>query len=102
MGVLIAATWMVATRLAMPWESVIYRDKKDLTAFVRLGQFASLDACRNASLSALDALGSIQTGTYECGQYCRAMGGLTQPQKWYEGIAYTPDDDTHICQTTAR
>jgi hypothetical protein len=99
---LLAGTWFIATHLALPWEGSIYPNKADLTTFVRLGRFASLQACRNASLSALHTLGALPRGSYECGQYCRVLFEPEQPLRWHEGLSYTLDDAMHLCQETAR
>ena len=101
-AILLTGTWFIATHLATPWEGVISPNKADWATFVRLGRFDSLEACRDAALTALDKLHALQRGTYECGQYCRAMTESPQPLRWHDGLAYHFDDEVHICQETAR
>jgi hypothetical protein len=103
MATLVATgTWFVAVHFATPWEGSISPNKADLSTFVRLGKFPSLEACRNTALTALEKLGALQRGTYECGQYCRPFAALPQPLRWHDGLAYRFDDEIHICQETTR
>ncbi|ADQ85197.1 hypothetical protein [Methylovorus sp. MP688] len=52
------------------YDSYVYPDKLELDDPIALGQFPSLQACREASLAKLKELNAESTGDYVCGQNC--------------------------------
>lgn len=59
------------------WSGVIYPDRGDLIDYTRIGEFESLEACRNAALSRLELLQKLDEGDYECGLNCEpGLSGL--------------------------
>lgn len=52
------------------WTGIIYPDKSNLSNFKNIGEFKSLEECRNAALNALRKISSISQGDFECGLNC--------------------------------
>ena len=52
------------------WEGFVYPNKDDLTKYRYMGEFDSLEACRNACLSELGRTNAYN-GDYECGKNCK-------------------------------
>ncbi len=59
------------------WEGYVYPNQQDLTRHLYVGEFESLEACRDAATAKLDELGALSRGDYECGKNCRTEPGLT-------------------------
>lgn len=69
--------WALAFLLALcagcsgdTYDSYVYPDKLELDDPIALGQFSSLQACREASLAKLKELNAQAAGDYVCGQNC--------------------------------
>ena len=59
------------------WESFLYPDKNNLSVHIELGEFGSLEDCRDAILGHARMKGMIiGTYDYECGLNCKDSGGL--------------------------
>lgn len=61
------------------WEGFVYPNKNNLSTFVNIGSFETLESCRAKSIARLDALSKRLTGDYECGKNCDSgakLGGL--------------------------
>lgn len=59
------------------WDGFVYPNKNNLSEHVNIGEFNTLQACRDAALSALASMRG--SGDYECGLDCddgRKMGGI--------------------------
>jgi hypothetical protein len=52
------------------YDSYVYPDKLELDDPIALGQFGSLQACREASLAKLKELKAESAGDYVCGKNC--------------------------------
>jgi hypothetical protein len=52
------------------YDSYVYPDKLEMDDPIALGQFGSLQACREASLAKLKALNAEAAGDYVCGKNC--------------------------------
>jgi hypothetical protein len=52
------------------YDSYVYPDKLELDDPIALGQFTSLQACREASLAKLKTLDAQTKGDYVCGKNC--------------------------------
>jgi len=59
------------------WEGYVYPNQQDLTRHLYVGEFESLEACRDVATAKLDELGALSRGDYECGKNCRTEPGLT-------------------------
>ena len=59
------------------WEGYVYPDKNNLTRHIYVGEFKSLEACRDTATARLELLGALSRGDYECGKNCRTESGLT-------------------------
>jgi hypothetical protein len=53
------------------WAGFVYPDRNNLAVHRELGEFKTLEACRDASRLYLADIGSQATGDYECGKNCR-------------------------------
>jgi len=53
------------------WNCVVYPDRKDLTEFLKIGEFNTLGECGIAAVKTLDRLHALERGDYECGKNCR-------------------------------
>lgn len=53
------------------WEGVVYPNGDDLTNYRFVGEYESLEACRDACLAELNRIGSHK-GDYECGKNCKS------------------------------
>lgn len=66
------------------WTGIVYPDKRDLTRSQQTGVFSTLEACRSACASRLDAMSASVRGDYECGLNCEAnddLGGILVCEK---------------------
>jgi hypothetical protein len=52
------------------WEGFVYPDKNNLANHLSIGEYSSLENCRDAARSALKDISSITSGDYECGLNC--------------------------------
>ena len=52
------------------WQSKVYLNKQNLTNYRIIGEFSSLEECRDASLNYLRGIKALDTGDYECGKNC--------------------------------
>lgn len=53
------------------WTGVVYPDRGNLLLYRELGEFASLEECRESAQSYLREIGAAERGDYECGKNCR-------------------------------
>lgn len=58
------------------WTAWVYPDVSNIKRSLELGQYPSLEQCKTASLSKLEALKLTQRGTYKCGLNCSYNEGL--------------------------
>jgi hypothetical protein len=58
-----------------PWTGWVYPDHHDLSQQVSLGEFASLNDCRKATLGFLQNSPTPENGAYQCGLGCRWDAG---------------------------
>ena len=73
----IAAYWIVTVTLGREtWRAFVYPDRGDLLEHRDLGEFDSLEECRDASLAYLSEMGASQIGDYECGLNCRSDASI--------------------------
>ena len=61
------------------WRGVVYPNRDDLTKYREIGNFDSLEECRAAALSAIEAKGWGGRADYECGLDCEARLGAGGP-----------------------
>jgi hypothetical protein len=69
------------------WEGFVYPDKTNLAMHVYIGEYNTLEKCRDAAIQNLRSLGREMEGDYECGLNCETQKG------W---------DDIRVCKTTNR
>ncbi len=53
------------------WTEIIYPDKSNLSNFKNIGEFKSLDKCRNEAVSFLRIIEAQNKGDFECGLNCK-------------------------------
>lgn len=53
------------------WTGIVYPDRSNLFEEVRIGVFATLEACRDAALATIDDRAWSASADYECGLNCR-------------------------------
>ncbi len=59
------------------WMATVYPDKNDLTIHRNLGEYNSLNACRDAIYTYMQDMNILETGDYECGKNCRQKSGMS-------------------------
>jgi hypothetical protein len=52
------------------WTGIIYPDKSDLSNFKNIGEFKTLEECRNESIHFLRGISAQYSGDFECGLNC--------------------------------
>lgn len=53
------------------WKGFVYVDREDFdTPQLFIGEFESLEACRDACRAKLEELNALSSGDYECGKDC--------------------------------
>ena len=68
------------------WEGFVYPNAEDLTNHRYVGEFDSLEECRDACRAELSRIGAYNKGDYECGKNCKS------DSNW---------PDSRICEETA-
>ena len=61
---------IIVTGCADRWQGIVYVNKQNPTTNRNLGEFYSLEDCRDASLNYLRGIKALDTGAYECGKNC--------------------------------
>jgi len=59
------------------WEGYVYPDRGNLPDHLYVGEFQTLEACRDAATTKLKQIGVLSRGDYECGKNCRTESGFT-------------------------
>jgi len=68
------------------WQGWVYLDKTDLTRSISLGEFSTVDECRESARDMLSARNALYSGDYECGLNCK----------------YDSSMDINVCEDTIR
>lgn len=55
------------------WTGIVYPDKSNLSNFKKIGEFKSLDECRNESIYFLRKISAQYSGDFECGLNCKGL-----------------------------
>ena len=55
------------------WTGIVYPDKSNLSIFKKIGEFNSLEVCRNEAVSVLRRISSQYSGDFECGLNCKGV-----------------------------
>jgi len=58
------------------WEGFVYPNRADLTVHRNIGVYDSIEGCRDAAISKLEALNALIKGDYECGLNCEERDGF--------------------------
>jgi hypothetical protein len=58
------------------WEGYVYPNKNNLNNYIYVGEYQSIEACRDAATAKLEEIGASIRGDYECGKNCRTGAGL--------------------------
>ena len=56
------------------WHLSVYPTGNHMESVLDMGEFPTLEACREAATQILTAMGTLGRGTWECGKNCRADG----------------------------
>ena len=54
------------------WTGIVYPDRYNLSNFKNIGEFKSLELCRNQAVYVLRSMSAQYIGDFECGLNCRA------------------------------
>lgn len=73
---------LIVTGCSDRWQSKVYLNKQNQTNYRIIGEFSSLEECRDASLDYLRGIKALDIGDYECGRNC----------------TYDPELDEYICK----
>ena len=68
------------------WTGIVYPDAPDLSVFVVVGDFESLESCRDAIFDRISRMSNPSNVDYECGLNC---------------TPYDPEIDLFICEETS-
>ena len=63
---------VLAAACTQQWEGYAYPSRANLSQYVYVGKFDSLEACRAAAQRKLLQISSFQAGDYECGRNCKS------------------------------
>ncbi len=55
------------------WTGIVYPDRSNLSNFKNIGEFKSLDECRNESIYFLRKISAQSSGDFECGLNCKGL-----------------------------
>ena len=55
------------------WTGIVYPDRSNLSIFKNIGEFKSLELCRNEAIFALRRISSQYSGDFECGLNCKGL-----------------------------
>jgi len=55
------------------WTGIVYPDKSNLSNFKNIGEFRSLEECRNESIYFLRRNSDQYVGDFECGLNCKGL-----------------------------
>lgn len=55
------------------WTGIVYPDKSNLSNFKNIGEFKSLDECRNEAIYFLRRISAQSSGDFECGLNCKGL-----------------------------
>ena len=69
---------IILTGCSDRWQSKVYLNKQNLTNHRIIGEFSSLEECRDASLNYLRGIKALDTGDYECGKNCKYNSDLDE------------------------
>jgi len=71
-GVLILVILVIVSlkKYTDSWTGIIYPDKSDLSNFKNIGEFKTLEECRNESIHFLRGISAQYSGDFECGLNC--------------------------------
>ncbi len=58
------------------WEGYVYLNINNLSKHINVGEYQSLEECRDAAAAKLEQLGALSRGYYECGKNCRFESGM--------------------------
>ena len=61
---------IILTGCSDRWQSKVYLSKQNPTNHRIIGEFSSLEECRDASLNYLKGIKVLDTGDYECRKNC--------------------------------
>ena len=53
------------------WTGIVYPEKSNLSNFRNIGEFKSLDECRNEAIYTLKKIAASSQGDFECGLNCK-------------------------------
>ena len=54
------------------WSGYVFPDRNNLLVNRTVGEFQSLEACKDASMETLQEMNATQNGYYECGKNCKS------------------------------
>ena len=69
--VISATIWVLYPRESDEWPATVCPSSADLSDWIHVGVFESLDMCRIAARQHLVSSGNLDSGTYECGLNCQ-------------------------------
>ena len=72
----IASIFLVGGCAEPDWKGFVYPDGDDLTNHAEIGRFQTFEQCRAAALDVLEAFGSQDQGSFECGRQCEPSAAL--------------------------
>jgi hypothetical protein len=68
---------VISDKLNPRWEGFVYPNKNDLYVHINMGEYGSLEDCRDVCLAKLEELKALYKGDYECGKNCKNKAGFS-------------------------
>ncbi len=71
--VILISTVFLVKKFTERWTGIVYFDKSNLSNFKNIGEFKSLEECRNEAIYMLRSNSSHNSGDFECGLNCNGL-----------------------------
>lgn len=71
--ILVISAILLLKKCTERWTGIVYPDKSNLTTFKNIGEFNSLELCRNEAVAFLRKNSAQYSGDFECGLNCKGF-----------------------------
>ena len=73
LAILLIAGIFILNKCTDRWTGIVYPDRSNLSIFKNIGEFNSLELCRNEAVSVLRKNSGQYSGDFECGLNCKGI-----------------------------
>ena len=71
--ILVFASLIALNKCTDSWTGIVYPDRSNLSNFKNIGEFKSIDECRNELIYFLRKISAQSSGDFECGLNCKGL-----------------------------